>query len=197
MEAPRIFLVRHGEAEHNAAYRIEGEIAFYDRSWQNARLTEQGGEQALKAGEELVAVLGQGAKAIFWCSPLDRCIETAKYIARSIPPISFTLHDDFIECLGGGHVCNERDLPAQIRLKWPDVNASLIPERPPVDTDDPRETFEQAEVRMKRGIAMVRAQATGPEPIIIVTHHDAVKALTGVSLKNAQVVEIERPHAAV
>ncbi|HUB93473.1 MAG TPA: histidine phosphatase family protein [Verrucomicrobiae bacterium] len=70
----RLFYVRHGETEMNAAQLLSGLI--------ETPLTENGRTQATQLGKEIRANL-PGIDLIL-CSPLERAYETAKLIAEEI-----------------------------------------------------------------------------------------------------------------
>lgn len=76
---PRVFLVRHGEAETNATGTIVSlpEPRPYS-------LTDQGREQVRAAAARLKEQLGGKAPAAVYCSPLTRTRETAAILAEAI-----------------------------------------------------------------------------------------------------------------
>jgi broad specificity phosphatase PhoE len=85
----KLFYVRHGETEMNAAGLLSGRI--------ETPLTKKGIEQARQAGMELREKLPTVDLII--CSPFERTYETAKLIAREIgyPTENIQKNDLFIE----------------------------------------------------------------------------------------------------
>jgi broad specificity phosphatase PhoE len=96
----KIYFVRHGESEANASGLMAGT---YDTS-----LTEQGKQQAKKAGQDLT---GKGIELVI-CSPLTRTRQTAIIIAKEIgyDPAKIIESKLFIERMYGpyeGRPCQE------------------------------------------------------------------------------------------
>ncbi len=179
-----VFL-RHGEAAHNVAQRDVGDIAYQDPQWRDAHLSGRGREQALMAGEEIAARFGSQFQAI-WSSPLSRCIQTALQVEQSLHAPHRVLHDSLLECLGGGHVCNERMEKVDIVIQYPGWQSHLLPNSPQ-QWGSVRENEESVRARMKSLLLYLESKYAGARlPILVVTHHDAIEALFGVSLQNCQ-----------
>ena len=187
---PLIIIVRHGEAEHNIAAREKGDDAYLDPAWKDARLSKLGHEQAESAGIAISEQVSDKITAI-WCSPLTRCIQTAEHIARHVEAASFFVHDNLLERLGGGHVCNERRSRDEIVAEYPDINVTLLPDTPP--TWSIREPLPSVRSRITSLCDHLQKSYRNVEvPIImIVSHHDAIKELVGVSLGNAKFVVVD------
>lgn len=82
--ARRLYLVRHGETERSARHLYSGQA--------DVPLTDEGREQARRAGERLASA---GVDAI-WSSPLCRATDTAEAIAKATgAPV--TIDDRLIE----------------------------------------------------------------------------------------------------
>lgn len=64
----KIYITRHGETQWNKKGLMQG--------WKNSDLTEKGIENAKRLGERLKDINFD----VIYCSPLDRAIDTAKYI---------------------------------------------------------------------------------------------------------------------
>jgi broad specificity phosphatase PhoE len=73
-EVTRIFVVRHGESEHNAQKRISGHA--------NPKLTDKGRQQARQARVRLKNIKFD----VVYSSPLDRAVETAEIITGQPVP---------------------------------------------------------------------------------------------------------------
>ncbi len=70
----KLFLVRHGETEHNVKELVSGQI--------ETTLTEKGHEQAISTGKEIGERIGK--VDLILCSPLTRAQVTAQHIAEQI-----------------------------------------------------------------------------------------------------------------
>ncbi|MDI9568845.1 MAG: histidine phosphatase family protein [bacterium] len=76
------YLIRHGQTEWNRERRIQGHL--------DVKLSEEGREQALRAGQ---ALQGEGIEYIY-SSDLSRALETATIIAQELEmPVAGTLCD--------------------------------------------------------------------------------------------------------
>ncbi|NLL81367.1 MAG: histidine phosphatase family protein [Tissierellia bacterium] len=64
----KIYLTRHGTTEWNIERRLQG--------WENSKLTQEGVLRAVKLGERLKDIDFD----VIYSSPLNRAVETAKYI---------------------------------------------------------------------------------------------------------------------
>ncbi|KAA8493689.1 Phosphoglycerate mutase-like protein [Porphyridium purpureum] len=69
-----VHLVRHAQAESNAAFEVVGREAYHDEQYADARLTLKGREQARRLGTHHAQALLQVELVV--CSPLSRTIET-------------------------------------------------------------------------------------------------------------------------
>ena len=81
IDAPELFILRHGQTEWNAQHRMQG--------WLNSPLTEQGKSEATRQFEILRAVNLEGFSAI--SSPSGRAFQTA---AIALGPLVDTIHTD-------------------------------------------------------------------------------------------------------
>ena len=186
MTAALTFLfLRHGEASHNVAQREVGDSAYEDPQWRDAHLSSRGNEQTIAAGEEIATRFGTHFQAI-WCSPLSRCIQTALNVQQSISSPSRILHDSLLERLGGGHVCNERMAKDDIVIQYTGWQSHLIPYDGP-RWGSIREHEDSVRTRMKSLLLFLEEKYRGAtHPILVVSHHDAIQALFGVSLRNGE-----------
>jgi len=73
---PLIYLVRHGQTEWNAEYRLQGQI--------DTPLNENGRAQAKHNGETLAGLIDDPASFDFVASPLGRTRETMEIIREAI-----------------------------------------------------------------------------------------------------------------
>lgn len=186
MPIPKFIFVRHGEAEHNVAFRSgEGIAAFTNPAYKDARLTAEGRIQAQATGR----VLQQADLNILdmWSSPLTRCIQTAEEIYEEISAQGMWLHDSLLERLGGGHVCNERKYKLEIQKEFPCWDTSFLPQLPPAWIERENETSLQ---RRMLSFILLLAHLYRDVPddshVIIVSHADALGSLLQRPFKNAE-----------
>jgi broad specificity phosphatase PhoE len=183
MPPPKFIFVRHGEAEHNVAFHEKGHAAFTDPAYRDAPLTQKGHEQARSTGKAL-----SDYKILdIWSSPLTRAIETAEEIFEEINCAEFWLHDSLLECLGGGHACNERKSRKDLKEKFPMWKRDFLPDLPPFWGT--RENFTSLHRRMLSFVLLLahlyKDVAEGSH-VVIVSHADALGALTRRPFKNAE-----------
>jgi len=181
----KFILIRHGEATHNVGAETEGDKAYENPAYRNAELTAKGVEQATDAGHK-IAKLSTDAAAL-WCSPLHRCLQTAENVMKSVnvPLDQMYVHDSLLERLGRGHVCNMRAPTSEIRRDWPDFNANMLPDVGP----EWRGIEGRQSVKLRMTMLMEhlkRVYAGTKDPVIIISHHDALFDLIGYSFKNAE-----------
>ena len=178
---PTFVIVRHGEAEHNVAFREQGESAYCNPAYRDARLTEEGIEQA----KDLKEILSHLSFVSVWSSPLMRCIETAIHINNG-DGIMY-LHDSLLERLGGGHVCNERKSKTEIKSEHIDSIVMFLPDSPPVwrEREGRSSVFARA-YGFLEFLRFIYSDKTEDDHVLIVTHHDWIEILTNKSLKNGQ-----------
>jgi broad specificity phosphatase PhoE len=184
-ESVKFILIRHGEATHNTGAETEGDAAYENPAYRNSHLTEKGIQQATDAGLKIAKVTTKAAA--LWCSPLQRCMQTAENVMKSVevPLDQMYLHDSLLERLGRGHVCNIRASTGEIRRDWPDFNANMLPDVGPEWKGI--EGRQSVKLRMTMLMEHLKQVYAGAEdPVIIVSHHDALFELIGYSFKNAE-----------
>jgi probable phosphoglycerate mutase len=183
MPVPKFIFVRHGEAKHNVAFHEVGEAAFSDPANKDAPLTEQGMAQARATGAAL-----HNLKILdIWSSPLTRCIQTAEEIFEENNIQELWLHDSLLERLGGGHICNDRLSTHELKKEHPMWKREFLPELPPLWID--RENHTSLQRRMLSFILLLAHMYSDVSPdshVVIVSHADALGALTHRPFKNAE-----------
>ena len=185
-ESVKFILIRHGEATHNTGAETEGDAAYENPAYRNSVLTAKGVQQAADAGKKIASTVTTKAAAL-WCSPLQRCLQTADNVMKSVevPLDQMYLHDSLLERLGRGHVCNMRAPTSEIRRDWPDFNANMLPDvGPEWKGIEGRQSVKLRMTMLMEHLKRVYAGAT--DPVIIVSHHDALFDLIGYSFKNAE-----------
>lgn len=182
-----VTLMRHGEATHNVAARIEGDHAYHDPMHADAALTPTGVSQAARH------VLQPADFDAIYCSPLRRCYQT---LCAAMPGVSETksvfLDDRLMEPQGSA-ICNKRTEMIAAPAGW---NRDRISPMNPwflanEGTSIPSPTFEN---RVAEFYKWLRENHTAGDRILVVSHHDWIHSWfkihqgSGVSLRNAEVI---------
>jgi broad specificity phosphatase PhoE len=186
MPCPKFIFVRHGQAEHNvAAHGPEGDKAYENPAYKDAPLTPEGVKQAKATGEALADL-----KILdIWASPLTRTIQTAEEIFEETSAQKLYLHDNLLELLGGGHICNDRKPKSEIKSQFPLWRTEYLPELPPFWKE--RENQYSMHSRMDMLIYLLaQIYKDSPEDsyVCIVSHWGAIHSFTGKALNNAEYV---------
>lgn len=183
---PKFIFVRHGEATHNVAFyesKTQDESVFLDKKYEDAPLTEEGVKQAQATGKALFPY-----KILdIWCSPLTRAIQTAEEIFEEANCSQLYLHDNLLERLGGGHICNHRKDKSVLKKSHNIWDTSFLAEFPPLWIE--RESTSAVRARMLMLIlylADLYKSYNEEYHLVLVSHNDAIACLTGKSLKNAE-----------
>lgn len=156
-----LYLVRHGEAEHNVL-RVGSSLPEITER----HLTDRGKEQ-IRAAAELLA--GQSIDAII-ASPLVRTQETAAIISEKTGiPVET---DDRLHETGLG-VFNEQPI-RQFFGKYPDPTM-----RTSIHEDDGVESFDTMRERLASFLADVWARYAG-RTVVVVSHGDPLEQLHGL-----------------
>jgi broad specificity phosphatase PhoE len=187
MTCPKFLFVRHGEAMHNVGYHAEGASAYSNPSYEDANLTSKGLEQAKAMANTLFE---HNVKVLdIWSSPLTRCIQTAEEIFEETGAQNIYLHDALLERQGENHVCNYRKSLEVLKGKYEYLNLDFLPSRPFFYEE--REPWSAVKYRMYGLILMLAqmyAKNSSESCIVLSTHHDAIYALIGKSLRNCEYV---------
>jgi broad specificity phosphatase PhoE len=181
--APTFIIIRHGEAEHNVAFHTIGNAAFTMEEYRDAPLTEKGKEQARALAKRLVdyKILD------IWTSPLTRAIQTAEELFEELDCGKINLHDNLLELLGGGNVCNERKPKYEIKENyglWSMTYLADLPAR-----WGPFENAYSLQQRMLMFVMLMAEIYKEESPnthLILVSHANAIAALTGEKLENGE-----------
>ncbi len=180
--APKFIFVRHGEAEHNVAFHQSGQSVFTDEKYRDPPLTQQGVQDSIKTGKELSNL----NIAAIWSSPSTRCIQTAEEIFEEIDVDDLYLHDNLLERQGGRQVCNER-LPKSQLKQWHSFwNMKLLPEIP-AKWDEYEDNYSLRQ-RMLMLVMLLSDMYKDDSYVIIVSHKQAINALTGNLLESGEYV---------
>ena len=181
--APTFIFIRHGEAKHNVAFHTIGAGAFTKEEFRDAPLTETGKEQVRTLASKLMdyKILD------IWTSPLTRAIQTAEELFEELDCGEIILHDNLLELLGGGNVCNERKPAYELKNNFGHWTTKYLADLPVRWV-----LFENAYSVQQRMLMFVMLMAeiykeeSSDRHLIIVSHAQAIAALTGESLKNGE-----------
>ena len=166
-----MILLRHGETLFNTVYRRTRT----DPGIRDPRLTEAGRGQAEEAGR---ALAGRRVGRII-ASPYSRALETADIVAAALAvPIS-------VESLVRERrlfACDVGSRRSTLARRWPRLDFDHLDE-----VWWPRSTESEAAL-LDRCVRFRANAAVWPDrdEIVVVTHWGFVRALTGVSLENAE-----------
>lgn len=185
---PTFILVRHAEGTHNLAAETEGNAAYANEAYRNARLTDKGALQAQDAGK-LIANSCPKAVAV-WSSPLTRCIQTAKHIMKSVivPEGNVFVHDYLIERQRKKDICNFRADASEITAEWPEFSSEFLPDvAAQWDEDEPEHVVK---MRVNMLLDHLKRKYTSGT-VIIVSHYETLLEVVGRGLANAEFVVCE------
>jgi len=184
---PKFIFIRHAEAEHNVAFHVVGESAFKNEQFRDAPLTKKGIEQAQLAAKQL-----ESYKIMdLWCSPLQRCRQTALELFEELTINHMYLHDCLLERQGDGYVCNIRKAKKELQEDEDAVifDVGFLAEKPAEWSQ--RESSSCLVQRMKMLILQLADMYSSYDEsyhILIVSHGDALGFLLERSFKNAEFV---------
>jgi broad specificity phosphatase PhoE len=187
----KIYFIRHGHAEHNAAYEKEGSRKVYESlEYKDSRLTEKGVQQIREV--ELPVHLPKKMDRVY-SSPLTRCVQTSKLLVGDKTIIH--LHDGLMETQGP-FPCNWRpDLDSLSNslsyyvLK--DVAKHYTPYTQYYLTKEEGESTQEVKERATRTLEQIKKECKVFSNILVVTHNDWLESLFGRSFKNGEVYCLE------
>ena len=106
----KLYLVRHGLAEHNVAAKLFGDAAYEMPIYTDSNLTEIGISQAKTASEKIKDVVFTD----IYCSSLTRCIQTCDNLIKTDLVVKLS---DLLMEPQGYHICNKRSEKYQLESK--------------------------------------------------------------------------------
>ena len=149
----RLFLVRHGQTQHNVAGITQG--------WSDSDLTDAGRDQVLRLAQRLASV---GATALY-SSPLGRALSTAEAIAEATG-LSIVTIDDLREMNYGGwegrSFLDVRRDYEELYQRWIVDETCACP--------DGGESHADVRARLERALASIDS----PRPIVV-AHGTAIR----------------------
>ncbi len=177
---PRIYLVRHGQTDWNAEYRLQGQL--------DTPLNERGRAQAKRNGQVLAGLLAEPTRVDFVASPLGRARETMEIVRAelNLPPEDYRTDDRLKEIHFGdwqGKTWDElrAAMPAQIEARFADPWQTVAP-------GAGGESYAMLSERAHAWLAAVRRDT------VAVTHGGINRCLRG---RLEQLPEADIPHLKV
>jgi len=185
----KFVFVRHAEAEHNAAFHEANNdpMIFLKKELRDSKLTEKGRAQAIHLAEELNTKY-PNVEAI-WSSSLQRCIQTADEIFEELNVNQYYIHDNLIERQTPGYEFNYRTERGQLKKLYGHINMDYIPELAALWFKTENNNVLRSRMYMMMMLLLDLYKDTD-SVVIIVGHSDAIFALTGKILKNAEYFEM-------
>lgn len=172
----KIYFIRHGHADHNAAFDEQQTKEVYaSHKYRHSGLTEKG------IGQIEAVQLPEKPDRVY-CSPLKRCIQTARIIFGDEEVLY--LHDGLLETQGP-FPCNWRDWYETFAQSKDAINIyhlddAYVPS--PVE-----ETMEAVKVRAEACLETIKKEAGHLNSIAIVTHNDWLESIFDRKFFNGEV----------
>ncbi|ROO61536.1 putative phosphoglycerate mutase [Micromonospora sp. Llam0] len=159
--ATRLILVRHGETGLNKQSRYSGRG--------DVPLSEQGAAQATAAAARIAVI--RAKVDVIVCSPLSRCVDTARAIAAEVGDPPVRAEADLIECDFGEW---EGRTFAEVRERWP---AELTAWLASTELSPPGgESFAQVAGRVRRVVRELLTAYRG-KTVVVVSHVSPLKIM--------------------
>ncbi|MFV2012329.1 MULTISPECIES: bifunctional RNase H/acid phosphatase [unclassified Micromonospora] len=159
--ATRLILVRHGETGLNKQSRYSGRG--------DVPLSEQGAAQATAAAARIAVI--RAKVDVIVCSPLSRCVDTARSIAAEVGDPPVRAEADLIECDFGEW---EGRTFAEVRERWP---AELTAWLASTELSPPGgESFAQVAGRVRRVVRELLTAYRG-KTVVVVSHVSPLKIM--------------------
>ena len=161
----KIYLTRHGETQWNKEGRMQG--------WKNSDLTPSGIENAKRLGQRLKDIDFD----YIYCSPLDRAVDTAKYI-RGDKNTEIVLTEFLKEMGFGKWEGMEHD---RIKELYPTEHFSFW-NKPHLYNQIEGESFEELFKRVNDALNQITSNSS-LENVLIVSHVVVIKAIYAIIKK--------------
>jgi broad specificity phosphatase PhoE len=161
-----IWCIRHGTALHNVLFSKIGTKAYTLPKYRDTPLVEKGNFESLELGKTWDKK--ENIEIIF-VSPLTRTLQTANNIFKD-SNIIMMANDDIIEHPQSLDQCNNRLSKVELKVKYPNVDFSNIPEKSTYWKDSPNvEPFFDLKERSDHFKQMLKER---PEKNICVVSHN-------------------------
>ena len=172
----KIYFIRHGHADHNAAFDEQQTTDVYSsHAYRHSALTTKG------IGQIEAVNLPEKPQRVY-CSPLKRCIQTARIIFGNDELLY--LHDGLLETQGP-FPCNWRDFYETFAESKDAVNIYHLD-----DTYVPSQVEEKTEDVKRRAelcLETIKKETVHLDSIAIVTHNDWLESIFGRKFLNGEV----------
>ena len=171
----KIYYIRHGHAEHNAAFEKYGPSAYDSFDYLYSKLTDKGQEQIKKINiDDTIQRM--------YSSPLKRCIDTSHILFGYSKQIY--LHDGLMETQGP-YPCNYRNpyhdyLYPLNKYNLTHLNKTFIPSKI-------HETKEVLKQRAEKTLNTILEECKDLDTIAIVTHNDWLESMFDRKFSNGDV----------
>ena len=176
----KIYFIRHGHADHNAAFDEQQTTDVYSsHAYRHSALTTKG------IGQIEAVELPQKPDRVY-CSPLKRCIQTARIIFGSDELLY--LNDGLLETQGP-FPCNWRDFYETFAESPDNLNIYHLD-----DTYVPSQVQEEMEDVKRRAelcLETIKKETIHLDSIAIVTHNDWLESIFGRKFSNGEVFPLE------
>jgi broad specificity phosphatase PhoE len=175
----KIYFIRHGHADHNAAFdEQQNKEVYSSHAYRHSALTTKG------IGQIEAVKLPQKPQRVY-CSPLKRCIQTARIIFGNDELLY--LHDGLLETQGP-FPCNWRDFYSTFAQSTDIFNIYHLS-----DTYVPSHASEDmidVKVRAEACLETIKKESGHLDSIAIVTHNDWLESIFGRKFFNGEVYHI-------
>jgi probable phosphoglycerate mutase len=185
MSYPEIFLVRHGETTWNRIGRHQGHL--------DSALSLNGITQVRGVARRLAREIGDWSAVVIACSPLFRCRKTAAILCdKAGVDVERIVYDDRLKERSYGHWQGLTD--AEIIARHPDEWASREADRWSYAVPGGGENYPAVGERLAAWLAEQAAN----QPIVLVTHGQAGRALRGhyLGLSPTETLALPEPQTA-
>ena len=172
----KIYFIRHGHSDHNAAFDEQQTKEVYaSHAYRHSGLTTKGIEQiqAVKLPEKPQRV---------YCSPLKRCIQTARIIFGDEEILY--LHDGLLETQGP-FPCNWRDWYDTFAQSTDKLNIYHLSETYVPSQEE--EDMGAVRLRAERCLETIKKETEHLDSIAIVTHNDWLQSIFDRKFSNGEV----------
>ena len=171
-----IYVIRHAESEANAAMDLDNPTYYYD-----AKITEKGEEQAVKAREDLKKIQFD----TYICSPLTRTMQTFSIIFPGKKPLLEPLIREQLY-----HSCDVGRQPNILKKEFPEFDFSNL-NKYWWNNDEPinekkivKENFNDIKIRLDKFKSLLNTNDSST--IALVSHGTFLSQITGFFLENCE-----------
>ncbi len=170
-----MILLRHGQSEFNVVYSATGN----DPGIPDPALTDEGRRQIAASARELAA--GEVRRLV--SSPYVRALESAEIVAGLLDvPISV----DARVCERYAFTCDIGTRRGELAARWPHLDFAHLDDR-----WWPGEEETESELAARAAGFRTSVENWAGEGVVVVTHWGFIRALTGYTAANAEIVPFD------